>query len=266
MNMNIYVQELRFRRKTLFIWNLSLFLTLVLMLLIYPAVMSEGEAYVEIFDALPPQVLEALSIDFSTFLSFNGFLGYIFTYVLLAMCVLAMNLGLSVLGKEISGKTADFLLTKPVTRSRLLTEKILSGLTLITLTNLFTGATSVIMGMLLEKEDRDLKGLLLILTAGFILQILFFTLGMLLGILRQRIRFITSQSLGIVFTLYILGMLSQIIKKDFLTYLSPFRYFDFNQILQKSGYETRYLLLALTLISAFTALSYILLERKEIHA
>jgi len=265
-NMNIYLHELRFHKKTLLIWNFSLFITLVLMLLIYPAVLSEGEAYVKILDSLPPEFLEALSIDFDTFLSFNGFLGYIYTYVLLALCVLSMNLGLSALGKEISGKTADFILTKPVTRRSFLSQKLFSGLTLLTLTNLFLGLSTGIMGILLEKEDRDPQGLLLILLAGFILQILFFTLGMLIGILRKRIRFITSLSLSIVFTFYILGMVSQIMKKEYLRYFTPFRYFDFNQILMKSGYELNYLLLSILLILGFTAMSYLLLERKEIHA
>src|SRR5690554_4228562 len=164
--MNVYLQELRFQKKSLLIWNLSLFLSLVLMLLIYPAVMSEGEAYLKILQSIPSELLEAFSIDFDTFLSFNGFLGYIYLYLLLALCVLAMNLGLSVLGKEISGKTADFILTKPMTRRRLLTQKNLSGLTLLLLTNLFLNTVTVIMRLFLEKEDRDLRVLLLILLAG----------------------------------------------------------------------------------------------------
>jgi ABC-2 type transport system permease protein len=264
--MNVFLQELRFHRKTLLIWNLSLFTSLVLMLLIYPAVMSEGEAYLQILESLPPELLEAFSINFDTFLSFNGFLGYIETYLLLALCVLAMNLGLSALGKEISGKTADFIMTKPITRRRFLTQKILSGLTLLSLTNLFLSSSTVIMSLLLEKEERNLQVLLLILFAGFILQILFFTLGILLGIVRKRIRFITSLSLSFIFIFYILGMVSQIIKNDFLSYFTPFRYFDFNQIILNSSYDLNYLLLSVILILLFTALSYLLIQRKEIHA
>lgn len=263
--MNVYVQELRFLRKSTLIWNLSLFLSLVLMLLIYPPMMEEGESFLKVLQSYPPEFLAAFSINFDTFMSFNGFLGYIQLYVLLALCVLAMNLGLSALGKEISGKTADFILTKPITRRRFLTEKILSALTILTLTNLFLGFTTVLMNFLLVKEDRNLKVLLLIYIGGFLIQILFLSLGLFLGILRKRVRFITSLSLSIIFIFYIVSMLSQILKKDFLNYLTPFRYFDFNQIILDSGYEMTYLLLSVVLILFFTALSYLLIQKKEIH-
>lgn len=121
------------------------------------------------------------------------------------------------------------------------------------------------MNFLLVKEDRNLKVLLLMLGGGFLVQILFLSLGLFLGILRKRVRFITSLSLSIVFIFYIVSMLSQILKKDFLDYLTPFRYFDFNQIILDSGYEMTYLLLSVVLILFFTALSYLLIQKKEIH-
>lgn len=264
--MNVFLHELRIHKKNLLIWNLSLFTSIVLMLLMYPAMKSEGDAYFKILASLPEELLSAFSINFETFLSFNGFFGYIYTYILLALCVLAMNLGLSALGKEISGKTADFIMTKPLTRKSLLTEKIFAGLTMLTLTNLFLGASTWIMNILVDKEDSNLTALFLILLSGFILQILFYTLGILMGITRKRIRFITSLSLSTVFSFYILGMVSQIVKKEFLYYFSPFRYFDYNSIILESAYELKFLLLSLALIFCFIVLSYILLEKKEIHA
>lgn len=263
--MNVYVQELKFLRKSTLIWNFSLFLSLVLMLLIYPPMMEEGESFLKVLQSYPPEFLAAFSINFDTFLSFNGFFGYIQLYVLLALCVLAMNLGLSALGKEISGKTADFILTKPITRSRFLAQKILSAFTVLLLTNLFLGLTTILMNLLLVRQDRNFKVLLLMLLGGFLVQILFLSFGLFLGILRKRVRFITSLSLSTVFIFYIVSMLSQILKKDFLDYMTPFRYFDFNQIILSGSYEMTYLLLSILLILFFTTLSFLLIQRKEIH-
>ena len=264
--MNVFLHELRVHKKNILIWNLSLFTSLVLMLLMYPAMKSEGDAYFKILASLPDELLSAFSINFETFLSFNGFFGYIYTYLLLALCVLAMNLGLSVLGKEISGKTADFIMTKPLARRSLLTEKIFAGLTMITLTNIFLGASTWIMNIFVDKENQNLSALFLILLSGFILQILFYTLGILIGIVRKRIRYITSLSLSTVFGFYILAMMSQIMKKEFLYYFTPYRYFDYNRIILDRAYELKFLILSLVLILSFTVLSYILLEKKEIHA
>ncbi len=195
--MNVFLQELRFHRKTVLIWNVSLVLTLILMLFIYPAVMSEKASYEAILASLPPGLLEAFSIDFETFMSFNGFLGYTYTYMLIALGVLAMNLGLSALGKEVSGKTADFLMTRPISRVRLLTEKILAGITLLTLTNLL--------------------------------------------------------------------MVSQVVKKKYLFYLTPFRYFDFNRIIIDKGFELKYIAVSAAVIIIAASASYITLKQKEIH-
>lgn len=264
--MNVFLHELRIHRKAILIWNLSIFTSLVLMLLMYPAMKSEGDAYFKILASLPEELLSAFSINFETFLSFNGFFGYLYTYILLALCVLAMNLGLSALGKEISGKTADFIMTKPLARRSLLTEKIFAGITMLILTNLFLGVSTWVMNVLVDKEDTNLTALFLILLSGFILQILFYTLGILIGIVRKKIRFITSLSLSTVFSFYILAMVSQIVKKEFLSYFTPFRYFDYNSIILDNAYELKFLLLSLASIFCFTVLSYVLLEKKEIHA
>lgn len=263
--MNVFFQELRFKRKTVLIWNVSLALTLMLMLLIYPAVMSERASYEAILASLPPQLLEAFSIDFVTFMSFNGFLGYLYTYMLIALGVMAMNLGLSALGKEVSGKTADFLMTRPISRVRLLAEKILAGLTLITLTNILMGLTIWVMTLFLGVKDNDMTVTLLIILGGFIIQIIFYSLGILIGISRKRIRFITSLSLSFVFTFYILAMVSQVIKKEYLFYLTPFRYFDFNHIIVNRGFEMKYLGVSAALIVFAVASSFITLTKKEIH-
>lgn len=263
--MNVFLQELRFHRKTVLIWNVSLVLTLILMLFIYPAVMSEKASYEAILASLPPGLLEAFSIDFETFMSFNGFLGYTYTYMLIALGVLAMNLGLSALGKEVSGKTADFLMTRPISRVRLLTEKILAGITLLTLTNLLIGITIWGMTLVLGVKDSDMGVTLLIILGGFIVQIIFYALGIFIGISRKRIRYITSLSLSFVFTFYILAMVSQVVKKKYLFYLTPFRYFDFNRIIIDKGFELKYIAVSAAVIIIAASASYITLKQKEIH-
>lgn len=263
--MNVFFQELRFHRNSVFIWNASLALTLVLMLLIYPAVMSEKASYEAILASLPPGLLEAFSISLDTFMSFNGFLGYTYSYMLIALSVFAMNLGLSALGKEVSGKTADFLMTRPISRVRLLSEKILSGITLLTLTNIILLLILWVMTLILGVEDNPMNITYLILLGGFIIQIIFYSLGILVGVSRKRIRYMTSLSLSFVFTFYILAMVSQVIRKEYLFYLTPFRYFDFNQIILNKGFELEYMAVSAAVILTALAAAYITLKKKEIH-
>lgn len=264
--MNVYLEELRSHRKSLMIWILSLLFSLLLMLFMYPAVMSEKDAYEKILQSLPPELLEAFSVNFDTLLSFNGFLGYIYGYLLIALGILSMNLGLSAIGKEVSGKTADFLMTKPLSRKRLLGEKSLAGLTMILITNAVIAATLWGMNLVLNAGEKKLSVMFLIILAGLMIQLLFFTLGLFLGVTMRRIRMITSMSLSYVFSFFILSMVAQVVKKDFLDYFTPFRYFDFNDIILQEAFQGKFLLLALLLILMLAASSFLILEKKEIHA
>lgn len=264
--MNVYLEELRSHGKSLLIWILSLVLSMTLMLLMYPAIMTDKAAYERILLSLPPELLEAFSLNFATLLSFNGFLGYIYGYLLVALGILSMNLGLSAIGKEINGKTADFILTKPMSRTRLLAEKALAGLSMIIITNVVLAVTAWGMNLLLNDGEKNLGIMFLLLLAGFLIQLLFFSLGLFLGVMKRRIRMITSISLGYVFSFYILSMVAQVVRKDYLDYFTPFRYFDFNDIILQGGFQMNFLLLSVFLILVLTASSFLTLEKKEIHA
>ena len=77
---------------------------------------------------------------------------------------------------------------------------------------------------------------------------------------------ITSMSLSYVFSFFILSMVAQVVKKEFLDYFTPFRYFDFNDIILNESFQGKFLLLALAIILTLTASSFLILEKKEIHA
>ena len=66
----------------------------------------------------PEPVRKALGLSVDSISSILGFYSYIFLYITLCGAIQAMNLGTSIISKEVSEKTADFLLTKPVTRHR----------------------------------------------------------------------------------------------------------------------------------------------------
>lgn len=264
--MNIFWHELRKNRRAALLWILALCGTLFLFLLMYPAMVEEGDAYLKILEGYPPELLAALSINAKLLLTFEGFLSYVDLYLFLALAVLAMNLGLRLLGKEISGKTADFLLTKPRRRFALFTPKLLSGLSILLVTNLFLLLTATLAEALLKEGPRDLRLLLFLQLAGFLLSLLFYAFGAFLGVLLRKIRFTVSLALSTVFGFFALAMVSQILDKAYLTWFTPFRYFELMPILENRHLDGPYLLLSLLLTVFFTGAAYALLERREIHA
>ncbi|MDN4075082.1 ABC transporter permease subunit [Fictibacillus terranigra] len=115
--MNIFLHELKVNRKSMLIWAFALAAVTVLFFSIYPSVEKDGDQFIKVLQNYPEGVLKALGVQISTITSLLGFYSYFFLYVMLCGAIQAMNLGTGILSKEVSGKTAEFILTKPVTRA-----------------------------------------------------------------------------------------------------------------------------------------------------
>src|SRR5664280_1199480 len=128
--MNIYFHELRSYRKNTIIWIVSLGAATALFMSMF-TIFSEGSAdLVNLFKGFPDTVLKAFGMpDVSMLFTLPGFYSFILGFLVLCGSIQAMNLGISSLGREATGKTADFLLTKPVSRTRVITAKLLAVLT-----------------------------------------------------------------------------------------------------------------------------------------
>src|SRR5690606_1712065 len=125
--MTLFRHTLKSEKKSFLIWSASLMTALALFLFMYSSILKEKEAYEKILEVYPKEVLDAFFIELDTLLSFHGYLGYVYGYILLALGIYSMRLGLTAIGKEISRNTSEFLFTKPVKRSRVLLEKSLAA-------------------------------------------------------------------------------------------------------------------------------------------
>jgi ABC-2 type transport system permease protein len=103
------------------------------------------------------------------------------------------------------------------------------------------------------------------LTALFI-QLIFFSLGVLIAVISNRIRSVVTISISTVMAFFIASMVSNVIKEDKLRYFIPFQYFNFNEIIKSGGYDMLYVYLSLGIFAVFTAFSFFLFQRKDIHA
>ena len=133
--MNIYLHELRSYRKNTIIWIISMCVVTFFFFSLYPAFAGGAAELVKILQAYPEAVMAALGIDVNDIASVTGFYSVILTFIALSGAVQAIYLGISVIAKETTGKTADFLLTKPVKRRTVITAKLLSVFTCIAITS-----------------------------------------------------------------------------------------------------------------------------------
>lgn len=265
--MNIYRNEFRSYRKSALIWAFSLSALALLFLSVYPTVVSDVKGFRQILENYPAAIREMLGINLDYIGSLIGFYSMSFSFIVLCGAIQAMNLGVSILSRESRERTADFLLVKPVSRSRIITAKLFAALTIIILTDIIFLVFSLITANIVKTDDYSNKLFIMVNLTMFFIQLIFLAAGLLVSLFFRKIRTVLPISLGFVFGLYMAGALISTGKNDkVLRFISPFQYFNIPYIIKNSSYEIKYLILDAAIVIVCVTLSYILYQRKDIHA
>lgn len=267
MNANIYRREFRNRLKSVLIWSLGLTFLIVFFFSLFP-VFADQAALMNEFMARYPQELRAAfgmnNMDLATVL---GFYSFIFMFVQLCLAIQASNYGFGLVSIEESELTADFLLSKPVSRSQVLTSKLLAALTGLTLTNLVVwvcsfGAIALFRGA----RAYEPRTLLLLLLSIVIFQFFFLSVGLVISLLVKRVRSVTPYGLGLGFGMYVLSAFSGVFGEVVLELVTPFKHLDAPSIIQHGAYDTPLVLLNVAVTVVALAVSYWRYIRRDIPA
>lgn len=237
----------------------------VMFMLIFSSASSEIDSLKNVLKSMPEALRVALSIYVESIASLEGFYSFVFVYVVLCGAIQAMNLGTSILSKEVSEKTADFLLTKPVNRKMILTSKLLAALASIIITNIIYLLITISMTFTV-KSEFSMKLFLMISFTLFFIQLIFCALGVLVSAAAGKIKSVISISLSTVFGFFIIGALGSVIGDKAVSYISPFKYFDTAYILKNGAYEASYSIIAAIFIITAITVSYFIYSKKDIHA
>ena len=264
--MNVFLRELKAYRKSTIIWIASLSAILVVFMALYPAFTGDIAAAKQVLSQLPAAVRTAFNISLASFFTIYGFYGYLLSFAVLAGAIQAMNIGTGVISKEVSGKTADFLLSKPITRARVVTAKLLAAFVVIVITNVAFSAVSYLAALAVAKDPFAARPLLLLASTMFLVQLVFVALGALFSVLIPKVKSVVSVSLPTVFTLYIIGTLGEVLGNDSVRYISPFKFYDPSYIINHVGLEGRFLGVEAAIIVVAIAASYLIYVRKDVRA
>lgn len=186
--------------------------------------------------------------------------------VTLCGAIQAMNLGTSIISKEVREKTADFLLTKPVTRHQVLTAKLLAALASLVVTNVVYIAAASFMAIQVRTEEFNLSTFILLSLTLFFVQLMFLAIGIIVTVVVPKVKSVLTISLATVFAFYFLGMFSSTTGDDAKRYISPFKYFDTAYVMENAGYEIPFLIAGAAVIILAIGVSYYVYAKKDIHA
>ncbi|MHB9033398.1 MAG: ABC transporter permease subunit, partial [Anaerolineae bacterium] len=175
--MNIYWREIRANALSLLWWSLGLIFTVGAGMAKYAGFVSAGESINTFFNNLPPMVQAMAGSRHFDLSKASGFYGVMFMYIALLAAIHATMLGATILAKEERDHTSEFLFVKPVSRSKIITDKLLAAFTLIVVYNLIAyGSSLLFLNAFGQGEDASVY--VRTLMAGlFIIQLLFLAFG-----------------------------------------------------------------------------------------
>ncbi len=264
--MNVFKFELKSNLKSSLIWILVLCGVAYFFMMIFPAYLENSAGILEILKKYPPELLKALGMDIDQFFTALGFYSFVLVYIELIAAMQAMMLGLGCSGREIRTKTSDFLITKPIKRWQILLAKVSVVFLILIVTNILLSITSVIALNQVATTSFSMTALLLVNISTFLLQLIFASLGILLGVVFRKLRSVAPVSLGIVFGFFVVNMLKAIFNDAWIQYVSPFQFFEKYVIIATQSFNLVMLLWCLLLIFGFSLLSFIIYTNKDIHA
>lgn len=264
--MNMYLHELKSLRKSTIIWTCSMIALAAIYLSVYSGVAKDAAGFKEILSGYPASIRAMLGVSLDNIASILGFYSMVFAFIPLCGAIQAMNLGVSILTKEARERTADFLLVKPVSRTAIVSAKLLAALTMLLATNVLYYTAVSILASIVKTSDYSVRLFFMINLTLLFIQLIFLAIGVVVSVSFTNLKSVLPISLGVVFGLYIIGALIATGKDDVARYISPFKYFDISYIIKNGSYEVTYLITGAVIVIVAIAASYFIYTRKDIHA
>lgn len=262
----MFKREMKINLKSFIIWISILIGLFLLVFLIYPSITNSDNIKMidEMMEMFPKEILTAFNMDISSIDTAFGWLkteGFVF--ILLITGIYSGILGSNILLKEENDKTIEYLNSVPVTRKRIVLNKILCGIIYILLMIISIAIFNFIALNFSGKFDKKLYWLLSV--TPIFSSIVIFSLCLFLSTFTHKSKKTIGISLGIVFINYFLNIISEIGEStEFLKYVSIFTLADIRNVILDVTINPLMILISLGISLVFILFTIIHYERKEL--
>jgi ABC-2 type transport system permease protein len=241
------------------------FALIFITLIVYPPFRDEAAQLQKSFENLPDAAIQLFGGS-ADFFSPVGYLNsqIFFITLPLTLGILGIILGHGLIGKEEQDLTIESLLSRPISRTRLLTAKALSGVIILTLISLVILATTLITARLVNLEVAD-KLIILALAACYLLALCLGAIAFLFSALGKA----RGAGIGITAFIalggYIISSLAGTV--DWLKIpakVFPFHYYQSEAILKQTyNWSNLYFFVAIIIFCALA--SWLAFRRRDIY-
>jgi ABC-2 type transport system permease protein len=266
MNFNLFLKELRNYLKGTVITSLVVVLYTAFSFLIYASMKENISKVPDFYNIMPESFQVAFNFQIN---QWDNVLGYYVTYFVYYVPVIAgcysIILGTKLLSKEEQNKTAEFLLSRPVSRDQIISSKLITFFIHILGINLLAFLTGLFGCGIVSDWDFNLKSLIILHTYGYLMCLCFGVLGFFITVLMKRAKAIIGIGIGIVLGTYFFDMMIRIFGKvQFLLYLTPFKYVNLDAHSPDYGFDAWRLIYFIGISGLLIILSFVFYRRKDI--
>ena len=261
--MTLVRHELRQGKTSLLIWTASIGFLLAICIFLFPEMKGQIDNVNNIFSSMG-SFTEAFGMDRLNFGTLIGFYAVECGNILgLGGAFYTALCAVSILSKEEKDKTAEFLLTHPVGRKRIITEKLIAVLIQITVLNIIIYALSV-GSIAAVGETVPLKEISLLHLAYYLLQLELS--GICFGISAFLRKGSAGLGLGIATVMYFLNLIANIADvAAFLKYITPFGYCEGADIVSNGRLNGVMVSVGAVIGIAGIIIAYLKYTKKDIH-
>lgn len=236
--MILILHELKQKRFSFWIWTACIGGLLAVCVFLYPDIRKEASSVTEAFASMG-SLTAAFGMDKLNFGSLDGFYGLECGNVLgIGGSLFAAFMASGILSREETGHTAEFLMSHPVSRSRIYLDKSAAVLIEILLMN---AAVLVIALISLKLTDlsMNMKDLLLLHGAYLLLQLEVAAICMGLSAFLPSAS--TGIGIGLVCLFYVSNLIANLTKSaGWLKWLTPYAWCEASEILSSNSLEWEY--------------------------
>ncbi|GMB08111.1 ABC-2 type transport system permease protein [Thermolongibacillus altinsuensis] len=262
----IFKREFKRNIKSLIIWSIVLGSLILLTLSIFPQFAEQQKEMTKLLESLPESMIKAFGLDQLNIGDLMGYYGVrVYAMTTLLGSIYSAILASNILAKEENEKTIEFLLSKPITRSQIVTEKLFVVLVNIFILNGVSTIASIIGFQFTKDQEVPTDTFTLLIVAAILLHLTFAALAFMLSSIMKKTRNILSVSLGVVLVTYFMNILSGISEDiEFLKYFSPFKYVDPAPIINDNAIEPLYIFVMAAVILISIVMAYMVYRKKDI--
>lgn len=264
--MNIYARELKMNFKSSASYFIAACLISSMMMSFYSLLQADLKGFVDILDNFPAPMKAIMGINVALFTSPIGYYAFIFTFVSILFAIQSIGIGAGIFSKEIREKTADFLMTKPVSRVSIFLQKISAAASLL----LFSGILySVIIGtiiFLFSKSEFDTGLFVKISLSLLILQQTFLAIGTAISQILPKIKSVLPIAVGVGSFFYAISAFAVTSDDDKLRFMTPFQYNRADSVIFSGDLELKFIISAILVVLICTVFALIRFIKKDIHS